>query len=82
MIKPAKRQAYDVTIRRLATGADYSVRLFCVDAAAAEEAAIGRFLRATGMTASRLGELNAKGIAMFRVISCELSADQSRPVIS
>ncbi len=73
-----KRQAYDVTVRRLCNGADYTLRLFCIDEDAACKAATERVRFSIGMRASKLRELHEQGIAVFRIISCEVSADQSR----
>lgn len=79
MIKTAKRQAYNVTVRQLATGCDFSLRLFCVDVDAACKAAKDRARFFIGMRTRKLLELEAQGIAVFRIVSCEVSADQSRP---
>jgi hypothetical protein len=73
-------QAYNIIVRRLATGCDYSIRLFARDAEFAEMRAKDRARFACGIRADKMRELNAKGIAVFRVVSCELSADQRRPL--
>ncbi|MFI4971104.1 MAG: hypothetical protein ACHP7H_00375 [Hyphomicrobiales bacterium] len=73
-------QAYNVIVRRLSTGCDYSIRLFARDAGFAKMRATDRAWFACGIRATKMRELNAKGIAVFRVVSCELSADQRRPL--
>ncbi len=61
-------KAFDVIIRRLATGCAFRIRLFAKDWETAAEKATER--------ARFLG----KGAAVFRVMSCEISDDQSRPL--
>lgn len=81
MRNPAKKTvAHDVTVRRLCTGTDYSMRLFAVDADAACKAAKDRARFACGIRKMDLHNLESQGVAVFRVVSCEVSADQSRPV--
>ncbi|SEB98563.1 hypothetical protein [Bradyrhizobium erythrophlei] len=75
----AKTLAYQVTVRRIATGCDYHIRLFSHSADHACDRAKDRARFAERISLAKYRELNAKGIACFRVISCEVSADQSRP---
>lgn len=75
-----KTKAYDVTIRRLANGCDFRIRLFAVDKVVAADRAIHRARMQCGISLAKYRELHAKGIAVFRTVSCQLSADQSRPV--
>ena len=73
-------QAYQITIRRIATGCDFHLRLFAKDQDAACKAAKDRARFAEGMRKMDLYNLEVtQGIAVFRVVSCEVSADQSRP---
>lgn len=74
--------AYDVRVRRLATGADFTMRLFAKDAATAEERAKDRARFASHIGLAKYRDLLASGIAVFRIVSCEVSPDQSRPVQS
>jgi hypothetical protein len=73
-------KAFQITVRRLANGCDYSMRLFAVDADHAINRAAERVLRDIGMTRAKFEQLSAQGIAVFRVVSCEVSPDQSRPI--
>lgn len=75
-----KREAFDVVVRRIATGADFSMRLFCLDADDACAAAKDRARFAIGMRKMDLYALEQEGTAVFRVVSCTVSADQSRPI--
>lgn len=75
-----KTKAYDVTIRRLANGCDFHFRLFAVDRCTAADRAMHRARLACHIPLARYKELHAKGIAVFRTVSCQLSADQSRPI--
>jgi hypothetical protein len=72
--------AYQVTVRQISNGCDYHVRLFSHSPEHASERAIYRARIASGMSLARHCELRTKGIAVFRVVSCEVSQDQSRPV--
>lgn len=76
----AKNTAYQVTVRRIATGCDFHIRLFSPSADHACNRAIDRARFAERISPAKFRELNAKGIACFRVVSCEVSADQSRPI--
>ncbi len=58
-------KAFDVIIRRLATGCDFRIRVFAED---------------WETVTNRATELHAKGIAVFRVVSCEVSDDQTPPL--
>jgi len=75
-----KTQAYQITIRRIATGCDYHIRLFSKDAGTACERAMDRARFMERISIAKVRELSAQGIAVFRVVSCEVSADQSRPI--
>lgn len=77
-----KTQAYQVTVRRIATGCDFHIRLFAKDEATAIERATERARFAERISPAKARELSAAGIAIFRTVSCEISADQSRPVMS
>ncbi len=73
-------KAFDVIIRRLATGCDFRIRLFAKDWETAAERATERARFAERISIDKLRELHGKGIAVFRVVSCEVSEDQSRPL--
>ncbi len=60
-------QAFEVIVRRLSTGCDFRIRLFAKDWETAANRATER---------ARF----ASGVAVFRVVSCEISDDQSRPL--
>lgn len=72
-------KAYDVTIRRLANGCDFHFRLFAVDKVTAADRAMERARMACKISRTKYSELHGQGIAVFRTVSCQLSADQSRP---
>jgi hypothetical protein len=74
-----KTTAFNVTVRRIATGCDYHLRLFAINGDVAETRAKDHARRDCGISLVKLGELHAKGIGVFRVVSCEVSPDQSRP---
>ncbi len=62
-------KAFDVIIRRLATGCDFRIRVFAND----WETAAYRL--------DKYRYLRAKGVAVFRVVSwCEVEGDQPRPL--
>ncbi|WP_315741036.1 hypothetical protein [Bradyrhizobium sp. SZCCHNR1093] len=71
---------FNVTVRRLSTGTDFHVSLFANDAEKACERATERARLACKLTREKIAELHGKGIAVFRVVSCEVSPDQSRPI--
>jgi len=73
-------KAYEVIVRRLATGCDFRVRLFAKDWETATNRAVERARFGFGIRLTTYRDLHAKGIAVFRVVSCELSEDQSRPL--
>ncbi len=73
-------KAFDVIIRRIATGCDFRIRLFAKDWETAAERATERARFAERMPFGYVREMSAKGIAVFRVVSCEVSEDQSRPL--
>jgi hypothetical protein len=73
-------QAYDVVVRRIATGCDYHMHLFAKDAEAATASATNRARFAIHMTRIRMATLEACGVAVFRVVSCEVSPNQTRPI--
>jgi hypothetical protein len=73
-------QAYQITIRRIATGCDYHIRLFAKSPEFACDRAKERARFMERISAVKAKELSEQGIAIFRVVSCELSPDQSRPV--
>lgn len=73
-------QAYNVTVRRIATGCDFHIRLFAVSEEKAIERAVDRARFAERISIARVKELHAQGIAIFRVVNSCLSADQSRPI--
>ena len=75
-----KTTAYQITIRRIATGCDFHIRLFAKDEQTAIERATDRARFAEKISLTKARELSAAGIAIFRMVSCEVSADQSRPV--
>lgn len=75
-----KTQAYSVVVRRIATGCDWHIRLFSADAEKACERAKEHARFDCKITRKQLEDLSGKGIAVFRIVSCEVSADQSRPV--
>jgi ribosomal protein S3 len=73
-------QAYQITVRRIATGCDFHIRLFAVNIEKAIERATDRARFAEKISLQKAADLSAQGIAIFRVVSAELSADQSRPI--
>jgi hypothetical protein len=73
-------QAFDVIVRRLATGCDFRIRLFAKDWETAANRAVDRARFGFGIRVQAYRDLQAKGIAVFRVVSCEVSDDQSRPL--
>lgn len=75
-MKPTR---FDVTIRHLATGCDYHISIFALDAEKACERALDRARFARRISPAKLRELHERGIAVFRVVCFEVSADQSRP---
>jgi hypothetical protein len=74
--------AFQITVRRIATGCDFHIRLFAKDEATACERAKDRARFMEKMSAARIRELSAQGIAVFRIVSSAVSADQSRPIES
>jgi hypothetical protein len=82
-LMPARRTrpiAFEVTVRRIANGCDFHTRLFAMDTEIACRRAMERARMAEKLTRAKVAELNHKGIAVFRIVSCEMSGDQSRPV--
>lgn len=79
LLPRSKTKAYDVTIRRLANGCDFHYRLFAVDKVTAADRAMERARIACKIARTKYSELHGQGIAVFRTVSCQLSADQSRP---
>ncbi len=73
-------QAFEVIVRRLSTGCDFRVRLFAKDYETAMIRAVDRARVAHGIRLNKITELHAKGIAVLRVVACEVSEDQSRPL--
>lgn len=71
-------QAYQVTVRRLANGCDYSMRLFAVDAHEAGNRAMHRARISDGISREKYIELGNKGIAVYRVVSAEVAKNQTR----
>lgn len=75
-----KTKAFNIVVRRIATGCDFHIRLFAVEQEAACRAAKDRARLAEGIRKMDLHNLEVtQGIAVFRVVSCDVSADQSRP---
>ena len=82
-LMPARRTrpiAFEVRVRRVAHGGDFTFRLFAIDAEVAQSRAMERARMAEKITRAKMAELNHKGIRVFRIVSCRLSGDQSRPV--
>lgn len=75
-----KTKAFTITVRRLCTGCDFHIRLFALDADAACKAAKDRARFAEGIRKMDLQNLEAQGLAVFRIVSCDVSPDQSRPL--
>lgn len=75
----APNRAYQVSIRRIATGADFHIRLFAQNPETAIQRATNRARVACEIPILKFRELDAKGVAVFRVVSCEISSDQSKP---
>ncbi len=73
-------KAFDVIIRRLATGCDFRFHLFAQDWEAAAKLATYHARCVSGIHLDKYCDLRAKGIDVFRVVSCEVSEDQSRPL--
>jgi hypothetical protein len=70
-------RAYDVLVRRIATGCDYRLRLFTRDETIACERAVNRARQWERIPFAKMEELSKKGIAVFRIVSCTVSLDQS-----
>jgi hypothetical protein len=71
-----KRQAYDIRFRCTLTGCDWISRLFLHDEGEAFEAMYRRL--AFGSRGTGEGKLRY-GRDFYRVVSCEVSPNQSRP---
>ena len=71
---------FKVTIRKLSTGCDYHMTLFAKDQDKAMERCFDLARMSDRITKAKLAELNAKGIAVYRVVSCEVDPDQTRPI--
>jgi hypothetical protein len=76
--KRPRNLAYQVQVRRICTGTDFHIRLFAVDAETAERHATNRARVACNIPLAKYRDLNAKGVAVFRIVSCAVSADQRR----
>lgn len=72
-------QAYDIKVRRLATGSDFSIRLFAASQEDAEKRAKERARSAYGISIEKYRESESKGNAVFRIVESKVSPDQSRP---
>ena len=71
--------AYDVLVRRIATGSDFRIRLFSKDAATACDRAMDRARFAYGIRKMDYHRLTTQeGIAVFRIVSVEVSPNQHR----
>ncbi len=73
-------KAFDVIIRRLATGCDFRMHVFAEDWETAARRATDRARFVSGVRLDIYRDLHAKGIAVFRVVSCEVSDDQTPPL--
>lgn len=71
-------QAYDIKVRRLATGADYNIRLFAASQSDAENRAKERARAAEKIPLDKYRELESKGTAVFRIVSSEVSKNQEK----
>lgn len=72
-------QAYDIKVRRIATGSDFSIRLFAASQEDAEKRAKERARSAYSIPPDKYRELESKGVAVFRIVSSKVSPDQSKP---
>ena len=72
--------AYQVRVRRIATGADFVMRLFAKDESTACDRAKDNARFAIGMRRADYQRIEASGIAVFRIVESAVSPDQSRPV--
>ncbi|KGT73715.1 hypothetical protein MA20_42980 [Bradyrhizobium japonicum] len=72
----SRRQAFDIRFRCTLTGCDWTARLFLKSSADAFEA----MYRRLAFSAVRGGDRPRNSRAFYRVVLCEVSADQSRPI--
>ena len=78
-VRAKPRKAYDIRFRCTLTGCDWTARLWLRDAGDAFEVMYKRL--AYGSRGAGEGKFRYSR-DFYRVVSCEVSADQSRPVIS
>jgi hypothetical protein len=71
-------KAYIVTVRRLANGCDYSMRIFAIDAFEAGKRAVERARISDRFSGLFISEAAKLGVAFYRVVSCEIAKNQSR----
>lgn len=71
----AKRQAYDIRFRCTLNGCDWTARLFLREASEAFDVMYSRLAYGEGTGQGKL----RYGREFYRVVSCDLSPDQSRP---
>lgn len=72
-------QAYKIKVRRLATGADYNIRIFAASQEAAEARAKVRAAAMERIPEQKLREMESRGNGVFRIVTSMLDPDQSRP---
>lgn len=70
--------AYEVKVRQLATGSDFTIRIFAASQEDAEQRAKERARQAYKISPEKYRELGSKGIAVFRIVSSRVAPDQSR----
>ena len=69
--------AYEIIVRRVATGCDYHLRLFAKDSETACDRAINKARLCERMTLEKFNDLRRRqGLAVFRIVSCEIAANQ------
>lgn len=71
---------FKVTIRKLSTGADYHMTLFAKDQDKAMERAKELARMSDKITREKMLYLSCLGIAVYRVVSCVVDPDQTRPI--
>lgn len=71
---------FKVTVRRICTGCDFHMTLFAKNADQAMERAKDRARVSEQIAMSKYLDLLKAGIAVFRVVSCEVDPNQTRPI--
>jgi hypothetical protein len=72
-------QAYKIKVRQLATGSDFTTRIFAASQEDAEKRAKERARAVYKIPPEKYRDLQRQGIAVFRIVESSLDPDQSRP---